>query len=225
MKRRKVTHIQHPIADAFAPAVVERHALDTNLPNNPILKTLDKLLAAADSATARWTFEIKYESAERGIQTGYAVLRDPKGDYAGTVLKDVAAQIVAALNPPALNPPTKAMCQRFAVFSYDPDQQQWFTDIIPATDSEAAETYACALRPYVTSADAWPSEQLDTLAERVRTVTEDAARGELQNVAEESDVEICRTCYAVYDQYGDGYDGECPECADKREEKKEAVSS
>ena len=110
----------------------------------------------------------------------------------------------------------------FAVFSYDPDQQQWFTDIVPAENAEAAGEYICKLRPYVTETDVWTAENLVQLADNVKNRTTDEAFAELQNVAEGSDVVICRTCNAVYDGYGDGYDGECPECADKTEEKRDA---
>lgn len=54
--------------------------------------------AAAHPARAGWGFEIKYQSAEQRAKTGYAVLRDPKGEYAGTVPEFRAAQIVDAMN-------------------------------------------------------------------------------------------------------------------------------
>lgn len=36
---------------------------------------------------------------------------------------------------------------------------------------------------------------------------------------------VCRTCRALYDQYGDGYDGECPDCADKTEHRRELAGA
>lgn len=87
-KRRKVTRIAHPSADAFAPEVVERSAFRSAAPIPP----------PPTPAKGAWGFEIKYQSAERSGKTGYAVLRDPQGEYAGTVPEFRAAQIVDALN-------------------------------------------------------------------------------------------------------------------------------
>lgn len=58
----------------------------------------------AAPAQPKWGFEIKYLSAEEKQTTGYSVLRDPRGEYAGTVPDAYAAQIVAALNRAAPQP-------------------------------------------------------------------------------------------------------------------------
>jgi hypothetical protein len=58
----------------------------------------------------------------------------------------------------------------------------------------------------------------------LETRTDEEINTAIERIAEESDVEICRTCHAIYDGYGDGYDGECPECADKTEVGREATS-
>lgn len=87
MKRRKVTRIPHPIADAFAPDVVERHELDTNLPSNPILKTLDRIITAkrdAQPANGDRAFRIAQ------IETEYfSKVCDTKEDFVTDLLADV----------------------------------------------------------------------------------------------------------------------------------------
>jgi hypothetical protein len=108
---------------------------------------------------------------------------------------------------------------KYAVFSYDPDQQQWFCDAIAANNAEAAAERVCQLRPYVIDADGWSIPNLEKLLTGIKGNTEEDCKENERVIADESCVDICRTCNAVYDPYGDGYDGECPDCADKREVK------
>lgn len=110
---------------------------------------------------------------------------------------------------------------RFVVFSYNADEQEHYADFIRAETAEAAEEYISKLRPYDVACDAWSVEHLANMLHRLKTDTAEEIEAGLEQVAEDSDVGICRTCRNVYDLYGDGYDGECPDCADKRESKRE----
>jgi hypothetical protein len=105
---------------------------------------------------------------------------------------------------------------RFAVFSYDPNGQQWFTDVVNAKDAVAAQEFICKLRPYVADADAWTVTDLNKLRKRVLFASAFDITNTLEKIAEESGVVICKHCGAISDADA-GYAGLCVDCTDNKE--------
>jgi len=61
--------------------------------------------------------------------------------------------------------------QKFLVFSYDDDQQQWFYDFVVAVSEQAAVEKVCTHRDYVIAADALSPENLNNLAQSLNEQT------------------------------------------------------
>ena len=147
--------------------------------------------------TGTWALEIKYLSAEKKARTGWCVLRDPLGEYAGAVPDSYAPIIVAALNAAA--PP--------APIAGGLDQ-----------DSPETEAYrAAAKKEHVREG----TLEIDSNA----TVSQSDDGGAYVAAwvwVNDDDAEICRTCRTNSTADGEGYDGECGDCADKRTEEQTA---
>lgn len=77
---------------------------------------------------------------------------------------------------------------RYVVVSYDPDQQQWFWDVVRAVDSDAAEELICRIRPYVIAADAATLAETSGMLQRFARKTVKEIRADLQRFADESGV-------------------------------------
>lgn len=105
---------------------------------------------------------------------------------------------------------------RLLVVSYDPDQQQWFHDMVEAPTADEAEGYICALRDYVIADDALP----------VETVRQWTKPGE-PDYSTDDTLAQCQDCQAIHptselktiEDYFQRVEpgepapsGECPEC-------------
>ena len=58
---------------------------------------------------------------------------------------------------------------RYLAVSYDPDEQQWFWDVVeaPENESEQVQEYVCKARPYVIGVDVLSADELDLVVGRV----------------------------------------------------------
>jgi hypothetical protein len=62
--------------------------------------------------------------------------------------------------------------QKYIVVSYDPDEQQWFYDVVFAEDSDAAVERICCLRDYVIAADALSVADMEQMTGSLASATE-----------------------------------------------------
>lgn len=60
---------------------------------------------------------------------------------------------------------------KYLVVSYDPDQQQWFYDVVLALSADAAKEWVCAVREYVIDADVLTIADLARMTRRVESVS------------------------------------------------------
>ena len=72
---------------------------------------------------------------------------------------------------------------KYLVVSYDPDEQQWFYDIVFDTDEEGAKfRITTEVRPYVVDADVFDVAGIDRLHRAFHATTEAESEGWLAEV-------------------------------------------
>lgn len=74
---------------------------------------------------------------------------------------------------------------KYLVISYDPDQQQWFYDVVFAEDSEKAKERLCDIRDYVMDANVLSIEDLERITGRMHAATETECEAWLKELAAE----------------------------------------
>jgi ATPase family associated with various cellular activities (AAA) len=75
---------------------------------------------------------------------------------------------------------------KFLVVSYDPNEQQWFYDVVLAADKQAAQTKVTELRDYVIDADVFTMDELDGMNRRVQAETKEQAEAWYKELKAES---------------------------------------
>lgn len=60
---------------------------------------------------------------------------------------------------------------KYLVISYDPDQQQWFYDVVFADSEDMAKEKLCGIREYAIDADALDMATLARIQRRVEACT------------------------------------------------------
>lgn len=110
---------------------------------------------------------------------------------------------------------------RYLAVSYDPDEQQWFWDIVegPENEAETVQAYVSAARPYVVAVDAVALDELKALTRNVAdqgptwrvedTLTECADCGTINPASKLHEIDD-------FDQRVDAGEevpaGQCPDC-------------
>jgi hypothetical protein len=61
--------------------------------------------------------------------------------------------------------------EKYLVISYDPDQQQWFYDVVFAVSKEAAKERLLGLREYAIDADVFDMGELVNMGDNVQSAT------------------------------------------------------
>lgn len=77
---------------------------------------------------------------------------------------------------------------KYLVISYDPDEQQWFHDVLFAKDEDAAEERIAALRDYCNGFNVFTMKELSSMTAKVLAETRagaDAWMAELEAEAAE----------------------------------------
>lgn len=75
--------------------------------------------------------------------------------------------------------------ERFLVVSYDPDQQQWFYDVVFADSQDAAKEKLLGIREYCMDADALTMEDIARFAADVPNVSFEQSESDLADFKRE----------------------------------------
>lgn len=81
------------------------------------------------------------------------------------------------------------MKQKYLVISYDPDQQQWFYDVVFAESENSAQERIAKLRDYCIDFDVLDVPTLVRMTERVQTERESEAESWMQELEVEANKE------------------------------------
>lgn len=74
---------------------------------------------------------------------------------------------------------------RYLVVSYDPDQQQWFYDVVFADTPEAATEKLLSVRQYCTDADALSTACMEGLSEMLAETSPEQSEVDLADIRAE----------------------------------------
>lgn len=77
--------------------------------------------------------------------------------------------------------------KKFLVISYDPDQQQWFYDVIFAKDDSSAKQRILEIRDYCVDADPIDMENLQRMTKNAQAETLEESEKWMAELADERD--------------------------------------